>query len=219
MPVVKSRRPTASADEPTDGRARRSARSQKAIVDAVVALVAEAPTELTIEAVAARAGVSVRTLFRHFVDTDALFDALHEHFSAEASKIALAWSPTSSLDGDLDALVAARARMFVFVEPLRQLGRTARLPPPNARVRFAKSRRRARADLRQLLAAHVSAVPADELDALDAWVSIDVWDRLHDQQGLSHARALRVMQRTARTLGHALARANRSDSERPRSGQ
>lgn len=202
MSLVKAR--AKKSNVTTDGRALRSERSQAAIVDAMFALVTEHPAELTLETVAARAGVSVRTVFRQFRDTDSLFEALFARFGTEAIRLSSEWQPVGSLEGDLAALIDARARMFVFVEPLRRFARTARLPPRGAQDRFAEARRMARRSLRSLFAENGSAVDGDDLEALDAWISLDVWERLREQQGLSHARALRVLHATARNLARSI---------------
>lgn len=199
-----------------DGRTLRSVRSRNAIVDAVVALVAEERVDLTVEVIAARAGVGARTVFRQFEGTGAIFELLQERIASKALEVAFDWAPTGSLLGDIDALVLARSRVFVMVEPLRHLGRTWRLSPPKEpHGKIATIRRRFRARLRSVLATHVKRFTRDDLEALDAWLSIDVWDRLHERQGLSHARTVRVMQRTARTLARALARRARRSSSTP----
>jgi AcrR family transcriptional regulator len=53
--------------------------TRKRILDAVVELIVEEhPAALSIPAVAARAGVSVRTIYRHFPNKEALLDAVAE---------------------------------------------------------------------------------------------------------------------------------------------
>lgn len=198
MPTVKAR--ANEHEGAKDGRALRSERSQMAIVDAMTALVAEHSTELTYETIAARAHVSVRTVFRHFSDTDALYEALYERFGIAAIRIGTDWVRVGSLAGDLAALIDARVRMYVYVEPLRRFARTARPPPPSVQDRFGETKRKARANLRSVFDAHGESVAPDELEALEAWLSLDVWERLHKEQGLSRARALRVLHATARVL-------------------
>src|SRR6202167_1781462 len=61
-----------SDSEPADGRAARSLRSRRAIVDAMRALHAEAYLRPTAPRVAERAGVSVRTVWQQFADMETL---------------------------------------------------------------------------------------------------------------------------------------------------
>jgi TetR/AcrR family transcriptional regulator of autoinduction and epiphytic fitness len=61
-----------SDSEPADGRAARSLRSRRAIVDAMRALHAEGDLRPTAPRVAERAGVSLRTVWQQFADKEAL---------------------------------------------------------------------------------------------------------------------------------------------------
>ena len=56
-----------------DGRLQRSVRSRQIILDAIVSLVEEGNLVPTAQQVARRAGVGLRTVFRHFDDMEALF--------------------------------------------------------------------------------------------------------------------------------------------------
>jgi len=63
----------AKSAEPVDGRHARSVRTRRAIVDALRALHAEGDLRPTAPRVAERAGVSLRTVWQHFDDLEALF--------------------------------------------------------------------------------------------------------------------------------------------------
>src|SRR5712691_10994416 len=58
--------------EPADGRAARSHRTRRAIVDAMRSLHAEGDLRPTAPRLAERAGVSLRTVWQHFADMEAL---------------------------------------------------------------------------------------------------------------------------------------------------
>lgn len=60
----------------TDGRRLRSAASRERIINAVIALIDEDDGVPGAEAIAARAGVGLRSLFRHFGDMDSLYSAV-----------------------------------------------------------------------------------------------------------------------------------------------
>ena len=64
--------PSSRRGPPRDGRALRSERSRRPIVEALFALVGEGVLQPTAQQVADRAGVGIRTVFRHFEDMDAL---------------------------------------------------------------------------------------------------------------------------------------------------
>src|SRR3954464_1268479 len=63
-------------EEPIDGRTARAVRTKDAIVDATLALIDEGDLRPTGPRIAERAGVSVRSIFQHFDDLDALFSAV-----------------------------------------------------------------------------------------------------------------------------------------------
>ena len=59
-----------------DGRRVRSERSRKAIIDAMLKLVAEGTLVPTAQQVSERAGVGLRSVFRHFSDVESVFATL-----------------------------------------------------------------------------------------------------------------------------------------------
>ena len=62
----------------SDGRRQRSERSQTAIIEAALALMDEGALVPTAQQIADRAGVGIRSFFRHFADMDSLFLAADE---------------------------------------------------------------------------------------------------------------------------------------------
>ena len=65
-------------------RAERQAETRRRIVEAIVALHQEVgPARTTISAIAERAGVERLTVYRHFADETAMFEACSAHFTAE----------------------------------------------------------------------------------------------------------------------------------------
>ena len=64
--------------ELVDGRRLRSERSRLAIIEATLSLMYEGNLIPTAQAIAERAGVGIRSFFRHFADMDTLFAAVDE---------------------------------------------------------------------------------------------------------------------------------------------
>jgi AcrR family transcriptional regulator len=71
--------PSSSRPYHSDIRARQVATTRRRILDALVEVMAEGPAEVTVPAVATRAGVSVPTVYRHFGDRPGLLTALVPH--------------------------------------------------------------------------------------------------------------------------------------------
>src|SRR4051812_13594626 len=67
-------------------RAEQQAETRRRIVEAMVALHGEVgPARTTISAIAERAGVERLTVYRHFEDETAMFEACSAHFAAEVA--------------------------------------------------------------------------------------------------------------------------------------
>ena len=66
----------AAAKGQRDGRTVRAERTRQALVDALLALLYEGEVQPTAERISARAGVSERSLFQHFADREALYQAV-----------------------------------------------------------------------------------------------------------------------------------------------
>ncbi len=92
--------------EPIDGRRLRSARSRDAVVDALLAMYQEGIRRPGAAQIAARAGVSERSVFRHFDDLDALVEATA---ARQFERIAHLFTP-------LVANGPRRARMRALIE-------------------------------------------------------------------------------------------------------
>ena len=67
-----------AGEEVVDGRRMRSERSRKAIIDASLSLLEDGILVPTAQQVAERAGVGIRSFFRHFEDMESLFRAIDE---------------------------------------------------------------------------------------------------------------------------------------------
>ena len=154
--------------------------------------------------IAARAGVSLRSIFQHFSDLEALFAAAAkrelERLSALVGPLPLA----ACLDDRLDAFVAQRARVLEAVTPVRRASLLQE--PSSAELRSSRVGllALARAEVAEVFGRELESRPrADRtelLDALDAASSWQTWEALRAHQGLSPPRARRVMRRMLSAL-------------------
>lgn len=176
-----------------DGRLARSARTRRAIVDALRSLHHDGDLRPTAPRVAERAGVSVRTVWQHFEDLESLFVEAGRRDAEIASAYVVAVDVTATLADRLTAIVDQRARMF---EDLAPTWRAARLQEP-----FSRQVRRhrdhllgiGRVQLERVFAAELAALPADRrthaLNALHVATSWSTWESLRRELGLSPADA------------------------------
>lgn len=183
-----------------DGRLQRSERSREAIVQALLDLVGEGVLMPTAEQVADRAGVGIRTVFRHFSDMDRLFAAMDARLQTQALPLLRAFPPEGGLPERLRGLVRRRAAFFEKILPYKRAGSRLRWRSEYLRAQHAAMVRALRADLASWLP-ELKGAPADLADAFELATSFEAWDRLRSEQRLGHARALAAMERAAIALG------------------
>jgi len=182
----------------SDGRLRRGERSREAIVAALFELVGEGVLQPTAQQVAARAGVGIRSVFRHFDDMDSLFATMDARLRADALPI-LREAPAGSLRERARALVQRRARLFERVAPYKRSANVQRWRSDFLRSRHAHLVRELRADLLRSLPV-LEAAPAETVDSIDLITSFEAWDRLRADQRLSRERAEATLERALLAL-------------------
>jgi AcrR family transcriptional regulator len=186
-----------------DGRVQRGARNHALIVQAIYDLVRAGSVEPTVEDVAARAGVGVRTIFRQFNDLETLSRSLSERVLGEVAEISCPTPPSGQLGEDLPALIARRARVFEHLLPFRRSGRVMRHRVMFLQEQDAQVTRMLREGLRAVLLPHLREGSDDLLEALDLLLSFEAWERLRSQQNLSAVRAEQVLVTAAQVLAAA----------------
>ena len=88
-----------------DGRNARGLRTRGEIIAALLDLVREGDISPTMQAIADRAGVSVRSIYQHFSDTEGLYKEVGEEI--------IAWVTDQAVEVDPSAPLAARIETFV----------------------------------------------------------------------------------------------------------
>jgi AcrR family transcriptional regulator len=196
----------ASTDTRSDGRLARGARARGLVVDALLELVREGDLRPTAPRIAERARVSLRTVFHHFADLEAVFAAAADRQSESLRRLAVRIAPDGPLAPRLDAFVHQRARLLETIAPVR---RAALLMEPFSKEisrRLADTRRRGLNEVTRVfaheLAAHAPAARRELAAALHAASSFPTWETLRSHQGLPPARARRVMRRMLAALLH-----------------
>lgn len=191
-----------------DGRAERRARNHDAIVDATYDLIRTTHALPSMDAVAARAGVGIRTVFRQFQDQESLYRSVTDRVLDEVAALVTITPPTGDLATDLAALIERRARVFEHITPFRRVGRLVRHQSRLLQERDQAATQFFRAAIEAVLGPHLptSADALDRIEALDALLSWETWDRLRDQQGLGPKRAARVISSAASHLLSASAK-------------
>jgi AcrR family transcriptional regulator len=178
-----------------DGRSLRSERTRAALALAYLDLVTEGDVRPTAERIAEKAGVSPRSVFKHFPDREDLFAEASKLQEARARAIVqVPADPSAPLDERLDLFVDQRAEFAEFVSPVR---RAAALIEPFSEVvqeRLCFVRGLAGAQVAHFFGPEIEARRDDNLlpglVAIAAWPT---WDQLRTHQGLPYDRAKAVM--------------------------
>ncbi len=180
-----------------DGRRARGERSRAAIVQAVVDLLPESEGMPSTTKVAERAGVTQRTLFRHFGSVDDLLAAVIEE-QAEVIAPYLARLDDGGPRADRIArIVAKRAELFARIATVRRWALQLRATYPDIANGLRRAAVAQRAQITHLFAAELDAMGAERrtvaLDAIDVALSWPTWDRLVDEQQLDDHQVVEVL--------------------------
>jgi AcrR family transcriptional regulator len=189
--------PEAATPQPkVDGRRERSADSRRRILAAMVDLIDSGLPSPTAETVAARAGVSLRTVFRHFEEMENLYLEIAGLVFERVKPFLMAPFADRSWPHVLGEVIVRRAEFFEAISPFK----TAIDLYRHRSHALAAQHRRITAMSRDLL---VAAFPPDVVsdrqtfELLDLLLSIEVWQRLRDQQGMTVTQATASLRRAA----------------------
>lgn len=186
-------------EEIRDGRIRRTERSRAKMVEAFFELVGEGVLQPTAQQVAERAGVGIRTVFRHFSEMDRLFAEIDAMVREQIEPHLVRRTGEGAVADRAVALVHDRAALFERFAPYMRATRISRLRSEFLRRTFAEFVRRQRAALLEALP-ELAGAPADLQDAFEVATSFETWDRLRTDQRLSTARTRAAMERTVLAL-------------------
>jgi len=184
-----------------DGRQRRGERSRQKMVRALYELVGEGCLTPTAQQVASRAGVGLRTVFRHFKDMETLFAEIDGLLRTEAAEFFEAREPSPQaplLERGLD-LLRLRTKAYERLEPYLRSTRLNRVRSSFLQKQSVALARDVRSAI-ELWLPEVKAASPDVADALVAALSFDTWDVLRSENQLSRPRTRAAMERTLRAL-------------------
>ena len=192
--------------EETDGRRLRSDRSRAAVVEALLALYEEGNSQPGAAEIARRAGLSERSVFRHFEDLDSLAVATIDR---ELERVGDLFQPPA-VDGSLDervrALVDQRVALYTATGAV---ARAALLLVPRSTVIASAVRYR-----RDLLNQQIDRLFAPELeplakrdrddlvDAIDVLCSIEGIELLASTDRYNQPRTRRMLVRAVTAVLH-----------------
>ena len=177
-----------------DGRRQRSDESRRRIVDAMLEFAREGNAQPSAEAVAERAGVGRRTVFRLFNDMESLYREMHAAMMARIEDIKAIQIKGDTTEERLAWIIERRVRLYEEIMPIKTAADTQRRNSPFLQEAHEQMVQLLRQML-QFLAPKEVKDDADKFEALDAVMSLDTWRRLRQDQKLSVKNARRVWEK------------------------
>ncbi|MEM9254750.1 MAG: TetR/AcrR family transcriptional regulator [Pseudomonadota bacterium] len=178
--------------ESIDGRRKRSERSRQAFIDAALALVEEGHLVPTANMIAGRAGIGIRSFFRHFPDMETLFTVLDHEIRDSVEAQFVGGDRQGSLEERVLQVVERHAHGYeseknIILSTAAQSWRFEVL-----RKNYARYQRGLRRNLQTWLP-ELQRLPASRVEAADAVTSFEMWHRLRHHQGLSKKAAIELV--------------------------
>lgn len=184
--------------EKVDGRRRRSLDSRARIVAAMLELIRETSIPPNAEQVAQRAGVGLRSVFRHFQDMDSLYAEIQSPFQAELRAIARQPFKGATWQERVIELIGRRSAAFEIVAPYRRAADAMRPTSPLLQSQHAMFTAALRTILRGLIPK--GAVDAPTFETLDLLLGFEAWSRLRRDQDLTPRQARTALETAVRAL-------------------
>jgi AcrR family transcriptional regulator len=201
--VPQYRLTAAKTAQEADGRKHRSQKSQVRIVNAMLELVAQGNLSPSADQIADIAKVGRRSVFRHFSDMDTLYREMTASITSTMGSIVLQPFEAADWRGQVLELVDRRAAGFEKMNPFLLAGQVHRHRSPFLKTSHAQFVEMLRKILLGILPKE-AAGDAVLVETIDLLLSFESWSRLREDQGLSIAKAKRVLKQAIEALleGH-----------------
>ena len=187
-----------------DGRTARSARTRAAVVTAVLDLVRAGNPRPTAKEIAARAGISLRSVYVHFDDLDDLFAAAG---ARQAEEVAHLLSPVDAalpLSERIDEVVTQRAALWEALGPVRNAALVWSSTSSTLQEGAQRTTLRAVRDIARVFADRLEPLEPSRrhllVEALHVVTSAAAWDVLRNERDLSVTDAGTVVSRSMTAL-------------------
>ena len=182
-----------------DGRRQRSERSRRQIIEAMFELMREGNIRPSATDVAERAGVGLRTVFRHFEDMDSIFEEMTEDLKKIVMPMVFAPYEASGWRDRLMEAVDRKAQIYELVFPMQAALFARRSGSAFLQRQYEYEVSLVRSTLQSILP---DAVITDRtlFAAIEVNHSFATWHRLREDQSLSVETATDTIKRTMSAL-------------------
>lgn len=188
-------------DAAADGRHSRSIATRKRIVTGFIELIAEGIVVPTAEQVALRAGIGLRTVFRHFDDMETLYREVGTHVSMLIDQVLQIPLKAPDWQGKLIESIQVRAPLYEKLMPFHIASHVHRHNSPFVE-KYMQQLHMLECAILQIILPYSILNDRPRFEALVQALSNDAWVRLRREQKLSSDAAAKVMQMSAEALTH-----------------
>jgi len=180
------------APETSDGRRHRSDRSRQQIIKAMFALLRDGDMSPSAGAIAERAGVGLRTVFRHFEDMDGIHIEMTQQVHAVIEPKLAAPLTSDGWKNQVLEMAERRADIYETVFPVKVSLSLRRFQSAFLQARYQSDLKLMRSSLKSILPAQVAA-DKQLFAALELTLGFSTWRRLRQDQNLSAKTATAVL--------------------------
>ena len=181
-----------SKKEVIDGRRLRSERSRKAIVDSALALIEAGELVPTAQQIAERAGVGIRSFFRHFEDMESLFAAVDLEARGSYEALFRGGDRHGTLYERIEHAAARHAQAYECVKNMMLSTQAQLWRSKTLQKNYARAQLGLRKDLDDWLP-ELKTLPRQQREAVDAIASFEMWHRLRHHQGLGKNASTKIV--------------------------
>ena len=175
-----------------DGRRLRTQRSKLAMVEAALELIDEGVLLPTAQLVSERAGVGMRTFFRHFSDMEAFFDAVNQHARDTYAQPFVGGDRSGTLEDRIEHAVQKRGTAYDQVSNVMQSTEAMMWHSEVLRTQHAGAERALMRDL-EIWLPEVRRLKKPDREAVHAVASFSMWHRLRAHQGLGQKASMNIV--------------------------
>jgi AcrR family transcriptional regulator len=186
-----------------DGRTARRQRNKDAVLDAMIALAMEGNDEPSVEAIAERAGVSYRSVYRYFTDrTDLMLSAIARLMGELWPIFDIKDLGAGALDDRIEAITAVRLTSYHKMAPLTRSAMRRRVNNPAVADGYDRVREYLRDQLAQQFQPELAALAPGEremaLVALDTMFQFEALDYMANCDGVTDTELTQILARHVR---------------------
>ena len=176
----------------TDGRIKRSERSRQLIIDAMLVLIDEGNLIPTAQQVADRAGVAIRTVFRHFTEMEKLFAEMDSYLQPTFRSLFAGGDRGGSLQERVLHAVECHAHGYTKIAPVVRSTLSQIWRWPVLKANYDRNQESLRRDLDDWLP-ELAKVSEETREVIDTITSFEFWDRLQSRPRINKKKSIRLI--------------------------